>query len=157
MFCYACIKNDTVKVNKAISKQQMDVNAPEHINADGFSPPCAAAQHGHASIVDKLLKAKADIEYREPEFGATPLHLAVQNKANPGSERMKLAVVEVLIKDEADVNAADKEGFTVLMCAAQHGYPAICKKLVQASANVHVREKEIKARGRRAVQRRQVH
>ena len=96
MFCYACIKNDTVKVNKAISKQQMDVNAPEHINADGFSPPCAAAQHGHASIVDKLLKAKADIEFREPQRGFTPLHLAVQNTVNPSNERGKVATVDVL-------------------------------------------------------------
>ena len=122
------------------------MNAVEHRNPrDGASPLHTAAQTGHATVVVKLLKAKADIEYRDPETGATALGLAVQNKANRGNELVKLAMVDVLVRNKADVDAVNSSGQTTLITAAINGYPTICKRLIQADANVHLRENESQA------------
>ena len=51
-----------------------------------------------------------------------------------GNERMRLAVVDVLLKHEANVNALDDEGCSTIMHEAARGYSAVCERLIQAPA-----------------------
>ena len=142
-FFNACRNNDTVNVNKLLNKAQVNPNAAEQRNPlDGFAPLSVAAQHGNATIVAKLLKAKADIEYRVPRTGSAPLMLAVQNVANPGNKPGKLAVVAVLLRHGADVDAVDEAGWTAIMYAAQNGFPLICERLIKADTDVHIENKQ---------------
>jgi len=63
--------------------------------------------------------------------------------ANKDNERVKLAMVELLLMFKADVDALTSDGFTPLMIAVQLGYPTICAKLIKAGADVNLREKSV--------------
>ncbi len=53
-----------------------------------------------------------------------------------------LKTVEKAIKKGTDVNAKDKDGFTVLMKAAANGYKDICELLISKGADVNAKNKD---------------
>jgi ankyrin repeat protein len=67
---------------------------------------------GHATVVRLLLERGADVNAREREKGATPLHLA----ASWGRSE----VVLVLLEHGADVNARNHAGQTPLAVALEN-------------------------------------
>jgi ankyrin repeat protein len=75
-----------------------------------------------------LIAAGADIEARDPDTDATPLVIA--------SFRGNIAVVEMLLAAGADVNSADRSGFTPLIGAAQFGHATLIPILVEAGADL---------------------
>ena len=67
-----------------------------------------AAQEGHSSVVELLLKADGVDVNKATEDGATPLYIAAQNG--------HASVVELLLKaDGVDVNKGDEDGATPLL------------------------------------------
>uniref|UniRef100_UPI00333F2B1E ankyrin repeat domain-containing protein n=1 Tax=Wolbachia endosymbiont (group B) of Pilophorus perplexus TaxID=3066160 RepID=UPI00333F2B1E len=87
-----------------------------------------AARNGHASVVEVLLKAEANVNEKGWR-DATPLHFAARNG--------HASVVEVLLKAEANVNAVDIEGWTPLHVAAGNGHKKTVEVLIQEGANVN--------------------
>ena len=76
------------------------------------TPLFIAAQEGHASVVELLLKADGVDVNKAREDGATPLYIAAREG--------HASVVELLLKaDGVDVNKGDEDGATPLFIAAQ--------------------------------------
>jgi uncharacterized protein len=76
---------------------------------------------------------KRKTEHVVDEFGRTPLHYA----AGDGDA----ALVQRLIKENADVNALDVNRWTALHFAAQAVSAAVAAKLIEAGANVAIRDR----------------
>ncbi|KAI7799167.1 GA-binding protein subunit beta-2a [Triplophysa rosa] len=98
----------------------------------GTSPLHLAAQHGHYSTAEVLLRAGVSRDART-KVDRTPLHMA----ATEGHE----VIVELLIKSGADINAKDMLKMTALHWAAQHGHHSVAKLLIKHGADVHTLSK----------------
>ncbi|KAF8249029.1 ankyrin [Wilcoxina mikolae CBS 423.85] len=99
---------------------------------DGYSKDWTvlqvAAMGGHQDVVEKLLKAGADVNALPAEYkGRTALQAAAE-----GGHQV---VVEQLLKAGADVNAPSAEyGETALQAAAGGGHQAVVEQLLKAGS-----------------------
>ncbi|WP_341815349.1 ankyrin repeat domain-containing protein [Wolbachia endosymbiont (group B) of Aricia artaxerxes] len=129
----------------------------------------SAAEIGDLNLVKLLLDNGANIETKNGEYQATPLHGAVLNE--------RLNVVKLLLNRGANVNAEDKDNWTPLHYAADTNSLDIVKVLVDAHANLDARgdygkapldiardssiaeylEKKLNEKGEKPVQRRRRH
>ncbi|KAL3044213.1 hypothetical protein OYC64_003951 [Pagothenia borchgrevinki] len=98
----------------------------------GTSPLHLAAQHGHYSTADVLLRAGVSRDART-KVDRTPLHMA----ASEGHA----VIVELLVRSGADINAKDMLKMTALHWAAQHGHHAVAETLIKHGADVHTLSK----------------
>ncbi|XP_037549216.1 GA-binding protein subunit beta-2a isoform X1 [Nematolebias whitei] len=98
----------------------------------GTSPLHLAAQHGHYSTADVLLRAGVSRDART-KVDRTPLHMAAAEGHT--------VIVELLIRSGADINAKDMLKMTALHWAAQHGHHGVAEALVKHGADVHARSK----------------
>ena len=122
-----------VKVAEFLLANGADVNA----NLTGRGMPLhLAAEHGHKTMTELLLRHGAEPNNRDP--GGTPLHYAVQNGHR--------AVAEVLLANKADVNAkGNGRGvageMTPLHMAAFKGFTTIAELLLAKGAQVNSTDK----------------
>ncbi|KAM9368344.1 LOW QUALITY PROTEIN: GA-binding protein subunit beta-2 [Phaethornis superciliosus] len=98
----------------------------------GTSPLHLAAQHGHYSTAEVLLRAGLSRDART-KVNRTPLHLA----AADGHTDM----VELLIRSGADVNAKDMLKMTALHWATERGHHDVVELLLKHGADVHASSK----------------
>jgi ankyrin repeat protein len=77
-----------------------------------------------------LLEQGADIEAKDARTSITVLHTAVR--------RGNLGIVALLLAHGADVNVADKNGWTALYSAAYYGHRDIATLLVAHGADVNI-------------------
>ncbi|KAL8184797.1 UNVERIFIED_CONTAM: GA-binding protein subunit beta-2 [Gekko kuhli] len=94
----------------------------------GTSPLHLAAQHGHYSTAEVLLRAGVSRDART-KVDRTPLHMA----AADGHSH----IVELLIRNGADVNARDMLKMTALHWATEHSHRDVIELLIQCGADVH--------------------
>ena len=107
------------------------VNIQNH--SGGQTPLFAAAWHGTPTMVQAMVSAGADVNFRD-ENGQTPLlWAAVQEKS---------ANIRVLINAGADVMARDDHSRTALHLAALSGVSRNIEILVEAGANVNAQTKD---------------
>lgn len=93
----------------------------------GFQPLHVASQYGHASVVRRLLAARADARARTTD-SVTTLHLAALSG--------ETGTITALLKAGAPVNATEPTGLqTPLMLAAARGRTAAVQQLLKAGAN----------------------
>ncbi|XP_073474689.1 GA-binding protein subunit beta-1 isoform X3 [Aquarana catesbeiana] len=98
----------------------------------GTSPLHLAAQYGHYSTTEVLLRAGVSRDART-KVDRTPLHMAAsEGHAN---------IVEVLIKHGADINAKDMLKMTALHWATEHNHQEVVELLVKYGADVHSQSK----------------
>ncbi|UXX40675.1 ankyrin repeat domain-containing protein [Wolbachia endosymbiont of Oryzaephilus surinamensis] len=88
----------------------------------------SAAEIGDLNLVKLLLDNGANIEAKNGEYQATPLHGAVEN--------YRIDVVKLLLNRGANVNAEDKDNWTPLHYGADTNSSDIVKVLVDAHANL---------------------
>ncbi|XP_004073965.1 GA-binding protein subunit beta-2 [Oryzias latipes] len=98
----------------------------------GTSPLHLAAQHGHYSTADVLLRAGVSRDART-KVDRTPLHMAAAEGHT--------VIVELLVRNGADINAKDMLKMTALHWAAQHGHHGVVETLVKHGADVHALSK----------------
>ncbi|KAM6294123.1 GA-binding protein subunit beta-2 [Aegotheles albertisi] len=98
----------------------------------GTSPLHLAAQHGHYSTAEVLLRAGVSRDART-KVDRTPLHMA----AADGHAR----IVELLIRSGADVNAKDMLKMTALHWATEHNHRDVVELLLRYGADVHAASK----------------
>lgn len=89
-------------------------------------------------------KARAN---RQDDFGRTPLMWAAYSnfadaKETAETDKKRLALVEYLTSNGADVNATDKDGWTALSWAAWSGMPEVAAKLLEKGANTAVADRQ---------------
>ncbi|KAJ3125848.1 hypothetical protein HK098_008161 [Nowakowskiella sp. JEL0407] len=88
----------------------------------GYSPLHYASRQGHVEIAKLLISFGANVNSRTCELGTTPLLRAILAK--------NLNMVELLLKNGADVKIADNYGRTVLHAAAEAGDLNIVSKIL---------------------------
>ncbi|XP_062321483.1 GA-binding protein subunit beta-2-like isoform X2 [Osmerus eperlanus] len=94
----------------------------------GTSPLHLAAQYGHHSTAEVLLRAGVSRDART-KVDRTPLHMA----ATEGHS----SIVELLVRSGADINAKDMLKMTALHWAAQHRHREVAELLLKYGADVH--------------------
>ncbi|XP_045438604.1 GA-binding protein subunit beta-1 isoform X12 [Pipistrellus kuhlii] len=94
----------------------------------GTSPLHLAAQYGHYSTTEVLLRAGVSRDART-KVDRTPLHMA----ASEGHA----SIVEVLLQHGADVNAKDMLKMTALHWATEHNHQDVVELLIKYGADVH--------------------
>ena len=88
-----------------------------------------ACFHGHADVVDLLLRHNADVNITAA-MGMTPLYFAC--------EKGHAEVVDLLMQHSADVNIAGPCGMTPLYCACFHGHADVVDLLLRHNADVNI-------------------
>ncbi|XP_030043667.1 GA-binding protein subunit beta-2 [Microcaecilia unicolor] len=94
----------------------------------GTSPLHLAAQYGHYSTAEVLLRAGVSRDART-KVDRTPLHMA----AADGHAH----IVELLVRNGADVNARDMLKMTALHWATEHDHRNVVDMLLKYGADVH--------------------
>ncbi|XP_015105641.1 GA-binding protein subunit beta-2 isoform X2 [Vicugna pacos] len=94
----------------------------------GTSPLHLAAQYGHYSTAEVLLRAGVSRDART-KVDRTPLHMA----AADGHAH----IVELLVRNGADVNAKDMLKMTALHWATEHHHREVVELLIKYGADVH--------------------
>ena len=87
-----------------------------------------ACSAGNINLVKSLLDQGADVNWKSPIGGDTPLAMAAMMD--------RTAVVQLLLDKGADVNLANSDGWTPLMQAALRGYEDMVRLLVDRGADV---------------------
>ena len=94
----------------------------------------------------RLLVCSAPIRRFPPRRGVTPLAAAAGvgfcQGESPGTEAEALEAVKYLLLAGADVNAADKDGFTPMHGAATRGANSIVQLLYDKGARLDAKSKE---------------
>jgi ankyrin repeat protein len=96
-------------------------------NARDESPLMLAALRGQLELVKKLVERDADVN----KTGWTPLHYAATGGHVP--------VIEFLLEHSAYIDAESPNGTTPLMMAAMYGSPEAVKHLIQAGADLQIK------------------
>ncbi|XP_014816323.1 PREDICTED: GA-binding protein subunit beta-2 [Calidris pugnax] len=109
-------------------RKLMASGAPFTTDWLGTSPLHLAAQHGHYSTAEVLLRAGVSRDART-KVDRTPLHMA----AADGHTH----IVELLIRNGADVNAKDMLKMTALHWATEHNHRDVVELLIKYGADVH--------------------
>jgi FOG: Ankyrin repeat len=117
-----------------------------------------AAAEGNTNIVKLLLREKSRLDFRD-RFGMTAWMHAVENKNIPvveflskkeidNNENLFYAVsnghyeaVKILLELQANPEARDEQGWTLLMLAANNGHKKIVEHLIKSGAKInHINE-----------------
>jgi ankyrin repeat protein len=97
-----------------------------------------AVENRDVAKIHAVLARGANINAREPINGAFALHYAINWP--------DLSLVQLLLDKGADVNLADKSGYTAPTEAMHIGGPkgtAIIKLLIERGANIHAHNDEV--------------
>jgi len=141
-------ENGMVEIRKApkpIEKEKLDYAVEDYnhvpaltIPTDGPESVLGLATQGDATVLRFVIEAKLDqakqlVNERHSETGTTPLLAA----AKGGHTRC----IEVLIEHGADVNQADREGWTPLMAAVRFANRDTTRLLLKNKADARVQLK----------------
>ena len=134
------VKRDDVAEVKQLLKAGANI---EHAKTKfGGTPLVYACHHGHAEIVQVLLKLGAKADHVD-NHGHTPLQVASEN----GHSHIVNFLLDPSVKHKPNVDAADTYGQTALFLAVgapsnDHSrYIAVIKALIDAGANVDAKTK----------------
>lgn len=106
---------------------KIDVNA---LNSKGESALMLAVLKDHQALAEKLIKKGADVN----KTGWTPLHYAATNG--------HLALISLLLENNAYIDAESPNGTTPLMMAAMYGTAAAVKLLLQEGADPQLKNQQ---------------
>jgi ankyrin repeat protein len=123
-------ENDLSRVRSLINKRE-DIDAPL---LGGISPLWLAVNAFSPQsyeIAEFLIQRGADVNIREDSIGATPLISASLN----GSSKL----VELLIKNNANVNEKTYDGLSALHYACEEGHIKTIRLLIENDADVNAR------------------
>lgn len=110
-----------------IAWPKTNVNA---LNSKDESALMVAALKGQQALAEKLIKKGADVN----KTGWTPLHYAATNG--------HLAIISLLLENNAYIDAESPNGSTPLMMAAMYGTPAAVKLLLEEGADPQLKNQQ---------------
>jgi hypothetical protein len=97
-------------------------------------PLWEAAMRGNIEAVKQHLDAGADVNVKDDNWGATPLHFAARNGHKD--------VAELLVVKGAAMNTKDDDGRTPLHMVADIGHNGIAEFLIAKGADVNAKDKK---------------
>ncbi|XP_072045059.1 SH3 and multiple ankyrin repeat domains protein 3-like isoform X2 [Amphiura filiformis] len=109
------------------------INGGAHLdfrNKKGLTAVHVATLRGHAKVLETLLDLRASPNYKDNK-GMTPLYLSVLHNINP-------AITEILLKDQAEMNTGDDQGWREIHQAARYGRLKHLEHLLYYGADVDV-------------------
>ena len=101
------------------------------VASNGISLLTMAATHGHASVVELLIKKKVSLNHQNSQ-GDTALILASSNGHT--------AVLDLLLKAQdpkVDMELHDNDGMTAFTVSADKGHASIVRRLIKMKANLN--------------------
>lgn len=110
---------------------------PKQADSNGSTALHAAAVHQNTEAVERLARARADLDAVDIN-GDTALLLACR-RAQPGESRAQTAFA--LIDAGADVNRAGADGLAPVHVAAHRNAGALLRRLVEAGADLTARDR----------------
>ncbi|MEM6720584.1 MAG: ankyrin repeat domain-containing protein [Bacteroidota bacterium] len=122
-------RNGTVAEMEQLYKKNPEVIHTQ--NEYGYSPFLLACYNGNAKMVSFLVDKIKDINGIS-KYG-TPLMAAVYKRDE--------VIVDILLKNGADVNKGDEGGTTALHYATLFNNTAIAEKLINAGAKANVKDR----------------
>lgn len=123
-------KGDAEAVRALIEKSPQMVDQRD---SEGMTPLHHAARGGNAALVNYLIEKGGDKESQD-NYGKTPLHLAATYDRKDA--------VEALVKHGVQLETPDPYKRTALvLCARERGGVATAKVLLDAGADINVRDK----------------
>jgi ankyrin repeat protein len=128
LIAFSCARQEETGKVAPLNKQKVPAPAEKSAQAERVF---SAVENGDDKQLDQLLAQGADVNYKRPSDGVTPLHLIAQNGRAP--------IGGYLISGGADVNAKDNSGNTPLHWAAQNGHLAVVKILVDKGSDVNAK------------------
>jgi ankyrin repeat protein len=115
----ACAAGSLERVRLLIGADPGLVNS---FSPDGFAPVALAAFFGHPEIVEALIEAGADVNAQARNaMKVAAIHAAVAAR--------DLRSVEILLRNGADPNLEQQQGFTPMQAAVANGDEAIVQSL----------------------------
>ncbi|SDZ43165.1 ankyrin repeat domain-containing protein [Bacillus sp. 166amftsu] len=130
----AAMNGDMPTIQEILNENPDLVNT---FSQDGWTPLHLASYFGKEEAARLLLSLGADIHARAKNSNENmPLHAAVANK--------QVKLVELLIKNGADINAKQSGGWTSLHEAALLGNTEIVELLIKEGANIQLRKDDEK-------------
>lgn len=121
---------DRVDIVRVLLEDRADANATD---ARGVPVLHHAVQNGLVDVTRALIERGADVTTTSPD-GWTPLFRAVFVRNGRPADGESSALVALLLKQGADVNARDRSGRTPLMFAAQFREAQVVGMLLDAGA-----------------------
>lgn len=100
----------------------------------GWTSLAVAAKHRKYEVVKRLIDLGANVNQTNKHDGSTPLYWA--------SKEGDVAIVTILLKNEANPNKALKNGLTPLLVAAQESRDDVVKALLDENVDVHQRDND---------------
>ena len=97
-------------------------------------PLWEAAMNGNIEVVKQHLAAGADVNIKDDNWGATPLHFAARNGHKD--------VAELLVVKGAAMSIKDGDGRTPLHMVADIGHNGIAELLIAKGADVNAKDKK---------------
>ena len=95
-----------------------------------------AARLGNLELVQAELGKGVDINFKDSEYGGTPLHFAAYGGA--------LNVVKFLLANEAEVDVGNNQGWTALFYASDEGHLHVVEFLIDNNASVKWRDNDLR-------------
>lgn len=119
----------TGKINNILRLLARDPQLVSAYAVDGFQALGLACFFGHLDVAEYLVKAGASVNApSRNELNAAP----IQSAAAGGHER----IVDMLLKNGADPNVREQNGYTPLHAAAQNGDVATIRTLIYGGADL---------------------
>lgn len=139
----AAIKGDVQKVD-ALLQSGADIDTKDIVNC---RPLHHAAQWGRIDVVKLLIEKGAEVNAKDIG-GGTALHIVISAKDTVvgGFSPDHLGVAKHLIGSGAEVNAKDMGGNTPLHLAALYGEAQVALLLIEAGADVNLKNTDDKQR-----------
>ncbi|XP_066264208.1 ankyrin-1-like [Branchiostoma lanceolatum] len=105
---------------------------------DGDTPLHIAVREVDTQLCHHLIQQESGktAVNQKAHDGATPLHLAIEASVRRCARQDRMAVVQLLIDNGADLTS-QKHGLTPLHLAAEAGFIDVVKMLVEAGADIH--------------------
>jgi ankyrin repeat protein len=119
-----------VSIVKFLLRQRCPVGLPDRTGKNALHHACL---HSSAEVVRLLLEADKSAVWRLTDNSFTPLMHCMENRDLSES----VIIASMLLDAGSDINAADIQNRTVLMCAALHNGPQMLLMLIRRGANVH--------------------
>ncbi|MFP4498421.1 MAG: ankyrin repeat domain-containing protein [Vulcanimicrobiota bacterium] len=127
-FQLAVLKGNTSAV-KRMAEAGVSANEP---SASGEYPLMTAIKNKNEEIINLLLEYGVEIDVKNPETGATPLHNSI-------AFNLKRTVIKLLEKNP-DINTRDNKGRTPLHWASYAGLTEIMELLISKGADLEATE-----------------
>jgi ankyrin repeat protein len=136
------LKNEPALANELTKSPELERRLPHWIYAKDSPLHVAAAGH-RVEIAKVLLKAGANPNAAGNHRRSRPLHYAADGYivSKLWNEKNQVAMIRLLLKAGADINAQDKNGATALHRAVRTRCAAAVKCLLDAGADTAIKNK----------------